>query len=106
MDISTQLEKVSILRFNSRIQNLSETAERLKTNPAADQKLKETTQEFASLLIHYMMKAMRATVPKDGLLRAGQTEAIFADMLDQEIAKAASQRGIGIADLLYQQLRD
>jgi len=51
------------------------------------------------------MKAMRSTIPKNNLFHGGQREEIFTDMLDQEISKIAAKRGIGIADLLFQQLQ-
>ena len=38
-------------------------------------------------------------------LDGGNAENIFTDMLDQEIGKITSKRGIGIADMIYEQLR-
>ena len=48
---------------------------------------------------------MRSAVPKSDFLDGGNAENIFTDMLDQEIGKITSKRGIGIADMVYEQLR-
>jgi Rod binding domain-containing protein len=47
---------------------------------------------------------MRAAIPKSEFFNGGSGEEIFTDLLDQEISKVVSKRGIGIADVLYQRL--
>ena len=66
-----------------------------------DKELKSVAQEFESLFTHHM----RSAVPKSDFLDGGNAENIFTDMLDQEIGKITSKRGIGIADMVYEQLR-
>jgi flagellar protein FlgJ len=51
--------------------------------------------------MHQMLKEMRKTVNKTGMIHGGQAEEIFSDMLDQERAKSMS---IGIGDMLFLQL--
>lgn len=81
--------------FNQRLSQLSDDKQKeLKT-------LKETCSEFESIFMHHMLKEMRNTVDKSGLIDGGQAEQIFSDMLDQERAKEMS---IGIGDLLFQDL--
>ena len=70
-----------------------------------DRELKSVAQEFESLFTHHMLKQMRSAVPKSDFLDGGNAENIFTDMLDQEIGKITSKRGIGIADMVYAQLR-
>lgn len=105
MRIPINSEKAALLQFDNRVKRLSQTAENMEKNSASDQELRKTTQEFESLFLHHLLKTMRTTVPKGDLFHGGQSEEIFTDMLDQEIAKATSKRGIGIADVLYHQLR-
>ncbi len=64
-------------------------------------KLKKACSEFESIFMHQMLKEMRKTVNKTGMIHGGQAEEIFADMLDQERAKTMS---IGIGDTLFMQL--
>ncbi|MCZ6679632.1 MAG: rod-binding protein [Candidatus Poribacteria bacterium] len=105
MKIPMNATKAAFLQSNSRMKKLSQTAEKMGRNSGSDTELRKATQEFESLFLHYLMKSMRSTVPKNDLFHGGQAEEIFTDMLDQAIAETASKRGIGIADLLYQQLR-
>lgn len=105
MEILNHSDQLEISRFNSRTKKLTQLAQKAEKNSASDQELRAVTQEFESLFLHQLMKSMRATVPQGDLFHGGQSETIFTDMLDQEIAKLASKRGIGIADALYQQLR-
>jgi flagellar protein FlgJ len=64
-------------------------------------KLKKACSDFESIFMHQMLKEMRKTVKKTGMVHGGQAEEIFADMLDQERAKTM---GIGLGDLLFMQL--
>ncbi len=67
--------------------------------------LKETCAEFESLFISFLLKEMRATIPKTGLMSGGRAEEIYTSMLDSEIAKEiASQRGIGLSALMLDRL--
>ena len=52
-----------------------------------------------------MLRQMRAAIPKSDFLDGGNAENIFTDLLDQEIGKVVSKRGIGIADMVYTQLQ-
>ena len=73
-------------------------------NSGVDKDLREATHEFESLFIHNLLKTMRAAIPKSEFFNGGSGEEIFTDLLDQEISKVVSKRGIGIADVLYQRL--
>lgn len=50
-----------------------------------------------------MFKAMRATVPEDGLTSGGQGEAVFSSLLDQHMAEVSAVRnGGGLGEALRQ----
>ncbi len=67
--------------------------------------LLQACQEFESIFIFYMFKAMRGTVPEGGLLPRGMGEDIFQGMMDEEIAKKASRNeDYGLARLMYEQI--
>jgi len=67
--------------------------------------LREATQQFESLFISQLMKSMRDTVPQSHLMSAGGGQQLFREMLDQELAgQVAHSGGIGIGEMLYQQL--
>jgi Rod binding domain-containing protein len=69
-------------------------------------RLKEAAAGFESLFVKQMMAEMRKTVPDSGLIKQGQGEKIFRDMLDQEYATEMSRRpeGYGLKESLYEQM--
>lgn len=68
-------------------------------------KLYEQCQEFESIFVNMMLKEMRGTVEKSGLIDGGQAEDIFSDMLYDEYAKDMSKTaGFGLSDAVYIEL--
>jgi flagellar protein FlgJ len=64
-------------------------------------KLEGVSKDFESIFVYQLMKEMKKTVKKTGLVHGGMAEDVFTDMLDQERAKTMT---MGIGDLLFQQL--
>jgi flagellar protein FlgJ len=64
-------------------------------------KLKQACSDFESIFMHQMLKEMKKTVKKTGLVHGGQAEEIFSDMLDEERAKTMQ---VGLGDVLFMQL--
>lgn len=72
---------------------------------SSDAKLRQACKDMESVFMGYMLKSMRSTVKSTDLFGSEKEESMFRDMLDDEVAKSASsQKGIGIADMLYNQL--
>jgi len=70
-----------------------------------DKRLDEACSEFESLFIYQLLKEMRASVPGDGYLDNSMQSETYTSMFDLEIARElSSQRGIGLANFLRQQL--
>lgn len=68
-------------------------------------KLREACQGFESVFISQLFARMRATVPKDGLLH-GHYEDQYYSMFDKAMSdKMAADGGIGLADMMYRQLK-
>ncbi|MCC7262323.1 MAG: rod-binding protein [Candidatus Latescibacteria bacterium] len=68
--------------------------------------LRQAAKEFESVFMYQVVKAMRATVPKDGLIEKGEGEEMFEGMLDEEWSKKLSARGgpSSLSEVLYRQL--
>lgn len=67
--------------------------------------LQNACSEMESLFIQHLLKEMRATIHKSGFISGGRAEEIYTSMLDAEVAAKISTRGgIGLADLLFQQI--
>lgn len=61
--------------------------------------IKQLAEEFESLFLGIVLKSMRDTVPKDGLVNGGNAEEIYRSMLDTEYSKQmARQRSTGLAN--------
>ncbi len=68
-------------------------------------KLRETAQEFEAIFIRQMFKEMRKTVPEGGIFETDNATETYNQLQDMEAARiAAQQGGIGLADLMMQQL--
>lgn len=71
------------------------------------QKLKQACSDFESLFVYYLVKEMRATVPKSGLFSGGSAEEAYTSMMDLQLSKdIAEKRGIGISEALFRRLYD
>jgi peptidoglycan hydrolase FlgJ len=70
-----------------------------------DAKLKNVGKLYEKHFLREMVKAMRGTVSEGGFQKASQAEKIFKEQLDQEyVEKWGDKGGIGLADLIHQQL--
>ncbi len=81
-----------------------QTAE-LSTEQQETLRLRQTCREFESVFVAYLLKEMRATVDKSGLVDGGQSEQLYQSLMDTEIAREVSNAGgLGLAKMLYEQL--
>jgi len=76
---------------------------RLMSKQDPDKALLEVSKQFESLFLHMLLKSMRDATPKDGLLDSQQTQ-FYTQMYDQQLAQHLSSKGIGLADMMVQQL--
>jgi peptidoglycan hydrolase FlgJ len=88
---------------------------RITSNPAAaapnvtstdDQRLRAVAKQLEGVFVQQLFKAMRETVPKDGVTDGGAGEEIFTGMMDETMAThVPEQWDRGIGESLYRQLR-
>jgi len=65
-----------------------------------DDAIKKTADQFEAMFLQMMMKSMRATIQKGGLLESGGTET-FEQMLDQQFAMSmAGRRSTGLSQMV------
>jgi flagellar protein FlgJ len=66
--------------------------------------LNEVAKQFESVFVSMMMKAMRNTLPKDGMFASNELEN-YQEMFDQQLSLDLSRKGgLGLADLISRQL--
>ncbi len=58
-------------------------------------KLRGTASQLQGVFVEQLFKAMRATVPEDGLFSGGQGEETFRGLLDQQVAELVPGRWNG-----------
>ena len=69
-----------------------------------EKELKALAQQFESIFVNQLLKSMRETLPKEGLLSSFSVD-MYESMFDQEVAGEMSKgKGMGLADVLYTQL--
>ncbi len=78
---------------------------KLTSSDKNDPQLRKACSELESLFIAYLLKEMRATIPKSDFMNGGRAEEIYTSMLDSEMAKELSSKGgIGLSSILLDQL--
>ena len=60
-----------------------------------EEKLRGTAKQLQGVFVEQLFKAMRATVPDDGLFSGGQGEEMFRDLMDQHVSESAPERWTG-----------
>ena len=77
---------------------------RVSGGPDEEKKLRDACEGFESVFLQRMWEQMRKNVKKEGYLHSKDEEA-YQSMFDTELAKKMSSAGgIGLADMLYEQL--
>lgn len=91
-----------IVRFKQEMDGLkSRLAEK---GPNKEQQLRKACENFEAVFISKLWKEMKSTVPKEGYLHSKQEDQYMA-MFDRDFAeKMAQSGGIGLADMIYDQL--
>lgn len=68
-------------------------------------KVRQVSEDFVSVFMNQVMKAMRATVPENPAMHGDNGEKFFQEMLDTEQSKSlAKGSGYGLTDLVYQSM--
>jgi len=83
------------------------SSKKLPASAEEELQLQKAAAELESLFISYLLKEMRATIPKSGFLSGGKAEEIYTSMIDSFLAKKLSVNGgIGLSSLLVNQFDD
>lgn len=71
----------------------------------SDKNMKKAAKEFETYFVHHLLKVMRESIPKSGLLNGGRGADFYTSMMDEKIAEGiALQGGFGLSDLLEGQI--
>jgi flagellar protein FlgJ len=68
-------------------------------------KLRKAAHDLEGVFVNELFKAMRATVPQDGILSQDPGQETFTGMLDERLAATYAERArSGLGEALYRQL--
>jgi peptidoglycan hydrolase FlgJ len=71
-----------------------------------EERLRGVVKQLEGVFVEQLYKAMRATVPDEGITHGGSGEEMFAGLLDQHLAtETPKQWDHGLGDALVEQLR-
>ena len=93
-------------RSSSTDRQVADVQLKLQKQRHANADLQEASKQFESLMLHFMIREMRATVPESVLFPRSMAEDIFNGMLDETIAGEMAQNGgIGLSRMIFEQLQ-
>jgi len=67
------------------------------------QALKQAAKQFEAVFMNMLLKSMRDTMPKDGMLESDTTRT-YTSMFDQQLSQKLADKGVGLADMIVKQL--
>ena len=107
--VSNSSQTTNVNKSVDEAQNFKKALEKAQ-NSNDDEALKKVCQEFESIFVNMMFKTMREASGfdegEDALVEKSYGRGIFEDMRDEELSKKiAKGGGIGIADVMYKQLK-
>ncbi|SDV46601.1 flagellar assembly peptidoglycan hydrolase FlgJ [Chitinasiproducens palmae] len=88
-------------RFALDTQGLDALRRAARSDP--QQAARAAAKQFDAAFLQMMLKSMRDATPSDGLLDS-QGGSMVTSMLDQQLAQQLSSKGVGLADMMVQQL--
>ncbi|MEE9239898.1 MAG: rod-binding protein [bacterium] len=84
--------------------SLERKLEHLKKN-GDEAAIRKFSQDFEALFVQRLLKEMRKSVPKGGLMEKSLSMEWFEEMFDEAVAKEISAgESIGMAQIIYEQL--
>lgn len=97
-----QLEKAQAKTDSKSVEKTEESQE---NQQGKNEELMDAAQQFEALFLQQILDGMRDTIPESDLLDGGFAEETYEGMLDEAYAeKMAESGGIGLADMIYEQL--
>ncbi|GAB4336210.1 MAG: hypothetical protein Kow0037_17110 [Calditrichia bacterium] len=84
---------------------INQAVDKIKQKPRDEAELQKTAEDFEALFVNFLLKSMRKTVMKSGLLDTGLGGEIWQGVFDSELSRVvAKNRQLGIAEMLVKQL--
>ncbi len=73
----------------------------------SDREMRDTANDFESLIIRQLLKEMRKTVPKSELMGNSHAMDMYMEIVDDHLAEQLAQtKPFGIGDMIYEELKE
>jgi Rod binding domain-containing protein len=103
---NTLMSHVPSLSNPSKLNSLRPIFDLNSSHIHSDAQLRKVSKDFETIFLQMMLKEMRNSVQKSGLMGDSQATDMFESMQDEQISKQlASAGGIGIGSMIYGQLQ-
>ena len=100
------IKEILMEKNNTLARNIIDETKHFKKDKETEKRLRKVCEDFESYFVNYMFKEMRKTVPKFDLTEETNAKKIYDSMMYESLSKnIARAGGIGIADLLYENLK-
>lgn len=97
----SKADEMELVRYKQRMDSLKQ---RIASGPSKEKQLRKACRDFEAVFIGKLWEQMRKTVPKDESMHS-QQEDMYISMFDRSFSEQmAESGGIGLADMLYDQL--
>lgn len=71
-----------------------------------DARLRQACADFESIFVNYILRSARKALPQAGLFGDTHEGKIYESMMDEQMARSVARgRGLGLGELLYDQLK-
>ncbi len=88
------------------MRRLEDIRRRVASEGSDDRALRKAAEELESLFIQELLKEMRNTVPRSGLMESAPGRDIHTTLIDMQLSRQlAREGGIGLADMIYDSLK-
>jgi peptidoglycan hydrolase FlgJ len=72
-----------------------------------EKKLKQVCADFESIFVYHMLRKMRSTIPKSGLVNEMKGKDTYEMMMDQKVSEDLSNKGgLGLQIMLFNQIKN
>ncbi len=104
--ITGMLNQAPLLETGPKLPSKSVLTGSNDATKADHEEIVAAAKQFEAVFLNQLLKAMRKTVPESKLFNSGGPTKFYQQMQDAEMAKAMAQQngGLGIADLIVQQV--
>ena len=101
MDISLDTSMLSSERMIAKLENLPHADK----NQGSKEELKKVANDFESVLVNFLVKAMWKTIPDSGLNEESKAMGGYTDIMQSALSEEITRMGgLGIAQSIYEEM--